>query len=174
MNQIVSHENNAEKNYELLTPIVEKLKSINITILKGRLQRGMLLQKVKEQKLFLGYDGWVNTWAEFLDNINISRETARQDIEIYNEFFDYLENEPLLLNTISYERLVRLLPVVKKDKSSLSKLLDMAARSNRTDFDNNIKEAKGLVPTDKCNCENLIILARCTICGVTYRRKDLE
>ena len=55
----------------------------------------------------------------------------------------------------------------------------MTARSKREDFDNNLKEMKGLVPDDKCidpvECDSpKIILERCTICGVTYRRKDLE
>ena len=178
MNQITTN-NNTEKNYEVLIPILDQLKSINITILKGRLQRGMLLQKLKNQKLYVGYDGWVETWVEFLDSISLSRETARQDMEIYTEFWNYLNEEPLLLNAISYERLVRLLPVVKKNKSQLSSLLDMAARSNRTDFDNNIREMKGKVADDKCidptDCDSpKIILEKCQICGVIYRRKDLE
>ena len=94
MNQITTN-NNTEKNYEVLIPILDQLKSINITILKGRLQRGMLLQKLKNQKLYVGYDGWVETWVEFLDSISLSRETARQDMEIYNEFWNYLNEEPL-------------------------------------------------------------------------------
>ena len=179
MNQITTN-NNSEKNYEVLIPILDQLKSINITILKGRLQRGMLLQKLKNQKLYVGYDGWVETWVEFLDSISLSRETARQDMEIYNEFWNYLNEEPLLLNAISYERLVRLLPVVKsRQQKSHTDLLDMAARSSRADFDNNLRELKGKVPNDKCinplNCDSQkIILEKCQICGVIYRRKDLE
>jgi hypothetical protein len=55
----------------------------------------------------------------------------------------------------------------------------MASSASRSDFDNNIKELKGQVPDDKCvnpsECSSAkIILEKCQICGVTYRRKDLE
>jgi hypothetical protein len=72
------------------------------------------------------------------------------------------------------------LPVAKKEPDLKASLLDMAATASRTDFDNNVKELKGKVPSDKClsieTCENKqsIILEKCTICGLTFRRKDLE
>ena len=84
-----------------------------------------------------------------------------------------------LLESCSYERLVRLLPIVKKNPDSKDELLEMTAKTRRVDFDNNLKEMKGLVPDDQCvNPEQCdapkIILERCGVCGVTYRRKDLE
>ena len=178
MTQLATNEELQIQNHEKLTPILNQLKNVNLAILKGRLERGMWLKKIKIEKLYIGYDGWVHTWSEFLDNISIARETARQDMEIYDEFATYLQSNPELMNQITYERLVRLLPVVKKAQSK-SILLDMAASSSRTDFDNNIKELKGQVADDKCinpaDCSSpKIILERCQICGVTYRRKDLE
>jgi hypothetical protein len=55
----------------------------------------------------------------------------------------------------------------------------MTVNSNRKDFDNNIREMKGLIPDDQCvNPEQCdapkMILERCGVCGVTYRRRDLE
>tara|TARA_Y100001972_G_scaffold123494_1_gene170847 strand:- start:3839 stop:4360 length:522 start_codon:yes stop_codon:yes gene_type:complete len=159
--------NNAEKNYELLSPILDSLRNINIQLLKGRLQRGLLLKKIKEQKLYIGHDGWISTWAEFTDSISLSVETARQDIEIYNQFFKFLEEKPLLYNQIPYERLVRLLPVVKDTSEDISIInyLDMAANSNRVDFDNNIREAKGKIATDSCKHDYSIVFLKCSICG---------
>ena len=178
MNQITTSEI-AEKNFIKLEPILEHLKDVNLAILKGRLERGMWLKRIKLEKLYVGYDGWVSTWAEFLDNVSIARETARQDMEIYDQFAAYLQNNPKLMDTVSYERLVRLLPVVRKQPEQKNTLLDMAAKASRTDFDNNIKEMKGQVADDKCinptDCTSpKIILEKCQICGVTYRRKDLE
>ena len=159
--------------------IVDKLSQINVNILRGRLERGALLKTIKTKKLYLGYDSYVNTWAEFLDTINLNRETARQDMEVHDEFSHFLMHRIDLLEKCSYERLVRLLPVVKKNPESKDELLEMTATTRRVDFDNNIKEKKGLVPSDKCvnpsECDaSKIILERCGICGVTYRRKDLE
>jgi|TARA_R100001163_G_scaffold61174_1_gene50965 hypothetical protein len=178
MTQITNSEI-AEKNFSKLQPILDHLKDVNLAILKGRLERGMWLKRIKSEKLYIGYDGWVGTWAEFLDVVTIARETARQDMEIYDQFAAFLQSNPKLMDTVSYERLVRLLPVVKKQPEHKPTLLDMAAKASRTDFNNNIREMKGLVADDKCinptDCTSpKIILEKCQICGVIYRRKDLE
>tara|TARA_R100000353_G_scaffold175574_1_gene146294 strand:+ start:253 stop:792 length:540 start_codon:yes stop_codon:yes gene_type:complete len=179
MTQITTTEDNAIRNWQKLEPILEHLKDVNLAILKGRLERGMWLKRIKTEKLYVGYDGWVSSWAEFLDNVAIARETARQDMEIYDQFAAYLQNTPKLMDTLSYERLVRLLPVVKKEPDLKQSLLDMASTASRADFDNNVKELKGQVADDKCinptDCTSpKIILEKCQICGVIYRRKDLE
>ncbi len=163
-----------------LPDLIEELKNINITILTGRLERGNILSRIKKSKAYIGYDSYCDTWNQFLEAIGINRETARQDIEIYNEFSYYLMQKADLMANCSYERLVRLLPVVKKEPDLKNSLLEMAASANRNDFDNNVKELKGKIPSDKClsieTCENkqTIILEKCTICGLTFRRKDLE
>ena len=168
-----------ESNFNKITPYIDRLANINLAILKGRLERGMYLAKIKADKIYQGYDGWVHTWSEFLDNIGIARETARQDMEIYAEFASYVQANPKLAETLTYERLVRLLPVVKLNPDIKPAVLEMASSASRSDFDNNIKELKGQVPDDKCvnpsECSSAkIILEKCQICGVTYRRKDLE
>ena len=161
---------------QTLPNLIEELKKINITILKGRLDRGNILKRIKNSKAYVGYDSYCDTWNEFLEAVGINRETARQDMEIYEEFSYYLMQKVELLANCSYERLVRLLP----DPDLKASLLDMAATASRTDFDNNVKELKGKIPSDKClsieTCENkqTIILEKCTICGLTFRRKDLE
>ena len=66
--------------------LIEDLKSIDISILKGRLERGNILLRIKNEKAYLGYDSYCNTWHEFLEAIHLNRETARQDMEIYSEF----------------------------------------------------------------------------------------
>ena len=165
---------------QTLPELVDELKNINITILKGRLERGNILKRIKENKAYIGYDSYCQNWNQFLEAVGINRETARQDMEIYGEFSYYLMQKVELLANCSYERLVRLLPVAKKEPDLKASLLDMAATASRTDFDNNVKELKGKVPSDKClsieTCENKqsIILEKCTICGLTFRRKDLE
>ena len=179
MTQIATTEDNAIKNWQKLEPILEHLKDVNLAILKGRLERGMWLKRIKVEKLYVGYDGWVSSWSEFLDNVAIARETARQDMEIYDQFSAYLLNSPKLMDTLSYERLVRLLPVEKKEPDLKQSLLDMASTASRADFNNNVKELKGQVADDKCinpiDCTSpKIILEKCQICGVIYRRKDLE
>ncbi len=180
MTQVVTTNNEiAENNYVKLAPMLERLNNINLAILKGRLERGMYLAKIKHDKVYQGYDGWVSSWTEFLDSIGIARETARQDMEIYAEFASYVQANPKLAESLTYERLVRLLPVVKSNPDIKAGVIEMAATASRFDFDNNIKELKGQTPDDKCinpsDCTSpKIILEKCQICGVTYRRKDLE
>lgn len=173
----------SKREPEYLDNIIESLRKIDIALLKGRLERGHLLLILKKEKQYIGYEGWVSSWDDFLDVISVDRETARQDIKVYEEFYAYLSERHDLISKCKYERLVRLLPLLNKkqsNKSSVIDLLEMAARSSRTDFNNNIRELKGLVPSDKClslqTCESkqTIILEKCTICGLTFRRKDLE
>ena len=73
-----------------MNEIVDKLAQINVNILRGRLERGGLLKTIKMKKLYVGYDSYVNTWAEFLDAINLNRETARQDMEVYDAFSHFI------------------------------------------------------------------------------------
>ena len=48
MNQITTSEDNTSvKNWEKLEPILEHLKDVNLAILKGRLERGMWLKRIK-------------------------------------------------------------------------------------------------------------------------------
>ena len=169
MTQITATNNELqENNFTKLAPMLERLNNINLAILKGRLERGMYLSKIKVDKIYQGYDGWVHTWAEFLDSIGIAREIA-----------SYIQANPKLAENLTYERLVRLLPVVKSNPDIKPSVLDMASTASRFDFENNVKELKGQTPDDKCinpsDCTSpKIILEKCQICGVTYRRKDLE
>lgn len=155
----------------VLKDIVNKLARININILRGRLERGGILKEIKEKKLYVGYDSYVSSWSEFLDTINLNRETARQDMEVYDAFSHFLMHRVDLLESCSYERLVRLLPIVKKDPDSRDDLLEMTARTRRVDFDNNLKELKGHTATDSCrDCmQEVIVLHKCKCCGLTVK-----
>lgn len=161
MSSLVAHVND----------LVDELKNINLTILKGRLERGNILNRIKNEKAYVGYDSWCETFHQFLECINLNRETARQDMEVYKEFSYYLleKHREELLQT-SYERLVRLLPIVRKEPNMKKSLVDMAHRSNRADFDNNIRELKGKIPTDQCDCNETITLVICVKCGLKVKK----
>lgn len=161
MSSLVAHVND----------LVDELKNINLTILKGRLERGNILNRIKNEKAYVGYDSWCETFHQFLECINLNRETARQDMEVYKEFSFYLleKHREELLQT-SYERLVRLLPIVRKEPNMKKSLVDMAHRSNRADFDNNIRELKGKIPTDQCDCNETITLVICVKCGLKVKK----
>jgi len=150
-----------------LNDTINKLAQINVNILRGRLERGGILKSIKIKKLYIGYDSWVSSWSEFLDTINLNRETARQDMEVYDAFSHFLMHRIDLLESCSYERLVRLLPIVKKDPDKRDSLLEMTAKSRRVDFDNNLRELKGLTATDTCqeHFTETQLFERCAKCG---------
>ena len=52
----------------------------------------------------------------------------------------------------------------------------MSIRSNRTDFENNLRELKGKKATDSCtSCDkNYIVLIKCKECGFIYKKEDLS
>ena len=118
---------------------------------------------------------------EFLECISLDRETARQDIMIYTKFYKYLDSSAELMVKCKYERLVRLLPLVKEETTDdkVVELLEMSAISSVRDFKNTVKEEKGLVPDDKCvdvrGCNNpKQLYEKCVTCGAFIRREDLE
>ena len=156
-----------------ISELVDELKNINLNILRGRLERGNILNRIKNEKAYVGYDSYCETWHQFLECLNLNRETARQDMEIYNEFSHFLlQSQKEELMQTSYERLVRLLPLVKQHPETKLELIQMAHRSNRTDFDNNVRELKNLTATDSCeNCmEEVIILHKCKCCGLIIKK----
>jgi hypothetical protein len=160
-----------------INDLVNDLQNINLNILKGRLERGNILNRIKKEKAYIGYDSYCNSWHEFLECINLNRETARQDMEIYTEFsYFLLESHKEELMQTSYERLVRLLPIVKKHPETKMELLTMANQSNRKDFDINVKGLKGLRTEDNCHTDfaQSQIYEKCNCCNQFRRRKDLE
>ena len=94
-------------------------------------------------------------------------------MEIYDQFSFYLLGKLEWLEQCSYERLVRLLPIAKQEPQMKTELIDMAVRSNRADFDNNIRELKGMVATDTCDrhFEKIVIYEKCLHCN-EFRKKD--
>ena len=157
---------------------VENLQTLNLSILRCRLERGNILHRIKENRAYIGYDGYCETWEQFLDAIGLERETTRAEIKIYQEFSLFILGNPEYVNKCRFERLYKLLPLVDKPVSNEKKLdlLDMSIRSNRTDFENNLRELKGKKATDICtSCdENYIVLIKCKECGLIYKKEDLS
>ena len=148
---------------------VENLQTLNLSILRCRLERGNILHRIKENRAYIGYDGYCETWEQFLDAIGLERETTRAEIKIYQEFSLFILGNPEYVNKCRFERLYKLLPLVDKPVSNEKKLdlLDMSIRSNRTDFENNLRELKGKIPTDSCGrCfERVQKFEKCMYCG---------
>ncbi|GAH48013.1 unnamed protein product, partial [marine sediment metagenome] len=68
---------------------------------------------------------------------------------------------------IDYFRLVRLLPVIKgKSQEEITEWLAKAETLTIQGFDDEIREAKGKVATDKCDHQGKkMYFERCLICG---------
>ena len=161
---------------------INYLRDIDITILKSRLMRGCVLKDIKDKKEYVNVDSEGSTsWYQFLEAIGIEAETARADMRIYETFWAILERNPHLTPNLKYYRLKQLLPIVKggEPEHKVVELLEISTLANRKDFDNTLREAKGLIPTDNCvdvvNCQKpKQIYEKCTYCGVYIRREDLE
>jgi len=169
-------------SYETIDEKISTLKSIDITILKSRLIRGCILKDIKDKKEYINVDSEGSTsWYQFLEAIGIEAETARSDMRIYETFWELLEKYPHLTPNLKYYRLKQMLPLVTgaEPEHKVVELLEISTIANRRDFDNTIRELKGLVPTDNCidviNCNKIKqIYEKCTYCGVYIRREDLE
>lgn len=154
---------------EIVFDLVEKLKEAKQGAVKSFLVIGQILDRVESEKLYLYYGQHIETFDNFLREVRMGRATAYNCVRIWREFGEILKSKNL---DIEYFRLVRLLPVVEADNKEdwLNKAQDLDVKA----FDDEIREAKGKVPTDSCNhTGEKMYLERCMTCG-KMRKVSIE
>jgi len=108
-------EKDGQKAFDLHQDILFLKKQMGVAFVT----MGGILKKIRDDEhyLVLGYD----TFVSYLENSELSfkRRTAYYYIEIYEWFIEKLNYQDERLAEIGYEKLVRLLPVVKKAHQNL-------------------------------------------------------
>lgn len=150
------------KKAEIVFQLIEEIKNAQKETVKGFLIIGRNLSKIQEEKLWSYYGSHIENFDSFLREIKIKRATAYNLMAIWRNFGEIIISKNL---DVSYFRLVKLLPIVKKEKNKEDWLF-RAQELDPQGFENEIREALGKIPTDKCehNGEK-IYLVKCMICG---------
>lgn len=154
---------------EIVFNLIEEIKQAKVGVIKGFLVMGKNLDKIQKEKLWTYYADHLEDFNSFLREIRVGISTAYNCMAIWRQFGELLISKNL---EIDYFRLVKLLPVAKEEDKE--DWLIKAQELDSSGFNNEIREAKGLVPTDKCEHDgDKIYLERCQICG-RIRKVGLE
>lgn len=146
--------------------LVETIKQAKQGAVKSFLVMGRCLDLIKEKRLWGYYGEHIETFEDLLRELRIGTSTAYNCMSIWERFGEMILSKNL---EIDYFRLVRLLPVAKEEEE-VEEWLEKAQDLDIKGFDNEIREAQGKVPTDKCSCNgDRIYLVKCLICGKTRK-----
>lgn len=156
---------------DLTFNLIETIKQAKQGAVKSFLVMGKMLELIKEHKLWRYYGDHIETFDDLLREIRVSPSTAYNCISIWDRFGEMILSKHL---EIEYFRLVKLLPVVKSDDEKEDWLLK-AQDLDSKGFDNEVRVARGKVPTDECDCRgDRIFLMKCLICGKTRKVNEEE
>jgi hypothetical protein len=149
-----------ERRFELERNIANAVGAMGAEVFR----MGLALKEIKEDKL------WRITHQKFED---YSRETfgygkswAYDLIRIYDTFYPVALSHKV---PVDVTRMHKLLPLVNDENAE--ELYLMAAETNWTGFENNIKNLKGNGGTDECENHDFVIISRCRKCGFTEKSK---
>jgi hypothetical protein len=135
--------------------IIEQAKSDSYT---NFLTIGKALDMVAKEKLFLEYASHTTSMNKFLQEIGVTRSWAYNSMRVYRAF-GHLD-----LKGIRYDRMVRLLQLRLENDSEKEAWLNAAKVLPAKGFVDEVREAMGLTPSDKCEHKEYSVLHRCKKC----------
>lgn len=151
-----------EKNSDIAFNFHKQLISLKKAMALAFLSMGKILKSIKDNKYYntLGYKSFVDYVQS--PEVGLNYRTAYYYVEIYEMFVERLGYTEEQLIEYSYDKLRKLLPIVKKENNT-EKLMSRAKDLTWEDFDKIYKE-------DKKNEEYVDKLAspefyRCSECG---------
>ena len=124
------------------------------------LRMGRLLKKIKNDELYLALD--YPTFRDYLHSpeVEIHWRTAYYYIDIWETFIERLGYKVEELSEYSYDKLRRLLPIVKK-KENVKEVMEKALALRRVDFEREMKGEQRnegfedyLAPPEFWRCKN--------------------
>lgn len=160
------------KKGELVHKLVQEMKQADINILRGILIKGRNLDRIEKEELWQYYGEHLRNFdPDFLNELRYSTATAYNYIRIWRKFGEYLLSKELL--QIDPTRLIKLLPVAKE--GNIEEWITRAQEDPKQQFEDAIREAKGKIPSDECDCPDneQLLYTRCRICG-RWIKRDLD
>lgn len=158
MTKAISKVQKSEDVYNLVSEITKAKRAIGLSFLLI----GKNLYTIKEKNLFKYYGEHIESFNDFLKEINIKRASGYNYIAVYKTFGYLIERKNL---DVDYTRLVKLLPIVKEENKEewLYKAQDLPVEA----FSNEIREARGKVSVDECEhpIDERVYYYRCGVCN---------
>ena len=160
------------KKAESIHKLVQEISDAKKHLVGNFLVIGRNLTVIQETKLWRYYGDHLKNIRDFFKELGFSNAKGYHYINIWKQFGEYLLDQKIEVEYLGVARLQKLLPLVNDENKA-----DWVAKANTIprmeDFDNEIKEAKGMMPTDQCEClkEMQEFYTRCSVCD-KYRKRD--
>ncbi|KYC44352.1 MAG: hypothetical protein AMQ74_01977 [Candidatus Methanofastidiosum methylothiophilum] len=139
--------------------IVNKLKEFAVINSLIIATTGALLTDCKASKTYKKYATHINTFHEFLKEINMPYTRAKQYMDIWKYF-----GEKLLSEECDTDKLIKALPIVKKG-GDVEEWFIKAKTLTHQDFNNEVIMTKGHKHSAICNHEHTKEWKKCADCG---------
>ena len=165
----------AEKAFSIHQQVVDLKKQMGLAFLK----LGHLLKQIRDESLYETLD--YPTFRDYLHSpeVGIHYRTAHYYIDIWETFIERLGYGVDDLVGLSYDRLRKLLPIVKKEQNT-SEIMDKAKELRWIDFEREYKSEKlnkgteYLAPPEFLKCEKcgkwIVILPKSDMCQCNLTR----
>lgn len=139
--------------------LIEELRMLKQNITQSYLLLGDRLGTIKDEQL---YKAWgYETFEEFIKDpeINFRRSTAYNLVAIVERFREHIMSNKL---DIGYTRVVRLLPLPDNEAKTL---LSKSPYLTASDFNDELREMRGLMTTYDCEHKDTEVIRKCRDCG---------
>jgi hypothetical protein len=143
---------------------VEQISQAKLNVMKGFLVIGRILREIRESGNWRQYSSHLEDFDDFLIEIRIGRSTAYNCMGIWERFGKYLQEHMV---EVDYFRLVRLLPVVKEGED-IEMWITKAQELPPSAFEDEVREAKGLVPRGECSHRDCDWYKHCKVCNKIF------
>lgn len=130
---------------------------------------GFVYKFIRDNKLYQYYSDDVNTWTEYLKQINKSRSAVHNYISVYEHFNDVVEQNAEL-SDVQFTRMIQATKHAKNMNSEEKEdLLHKAKETDSEGWNNTLKEIDGEQTTDTCEHTEKELFERCVCCGKFFK-----
>lgn len=135
--------------------LIQEIKQAQFETVQGFLVIGKNLSEIQTKKLWRYSGSHLENFEMFITELKMKHATAWNLIRIWRSFgemiFTYKNLYDKLDGNFSYFRLVKLLPIIKdSDEKQKKEWLEKSVLLLPNDFNDEIREARGLITTDQC------------------------
>jgi len=134
------------------------------------MQIGLRLYTVKESGKFKEYASHIETFNDYLKEVNVARSTAYACISIYEKFGAALLEKK---SPVEFKRLQKALPLVNT-QADAEDWIAKAESMPLDGYEDAIRAAKGLATRDACDHKEVEVWVKCLKCGKFLRDAPLD
>ena len=129
----------------IVEELIVKLQKAAKNMMTNALAIGKYLNEIDKDDLWKGYSNHLESFDDFLKDMDIPKSTGHHYMRAWQKFGEYLEEKGMF---VPIRRLIALLPVTTEENKK--EMVDKAFGLNESEFKREVQIKKGTDP-DKCD-----------------------